>query len=128
MSPLFVTYGGAALLLLTQIPNRHYLTVSDKPPSNPNVSLCRVSPVAFHDLGVSRANSAQPGEPDDLAIAEDLMRTCYEMYRRTATGLAPELAFFITSEAEHGVVEQQTADNTGGGDFITKHFVSQSTS
>ena len=72
-------------------------------------------------------NSAHPGEPNDLAIAEDLMRTCYEMYRRTPTGLAPELAFFETSEAGHSHSVQITAENSGGGDFIIKPNVSHLT-
>ena len=27
-------------------------------------------------------DTASKGEPSDLSVAEDLMRTCYEMYRR----------------------------------------------
>lgn len=69
-------------------------------------------------------NSASPGEPNDLEVAEDLMRTCYEMYRRTPTGLAPELVYFETSEAAHAHSEAASADNSGGGDFMIKAFVS----
>lgn len=31
---------------------------------------------------------------EDLQLAEELARTCYEMYEVTATGLAPEIAYF----------------------------------
>lgn len=31
---------------------------------------------------------------EDLKLAEELGRTCYEMYNVTATGLAPEIAYF----------------------------------
>lgn len=30
----------------------------------------------------------------DLKLAEDLCHTCYQMYAVTATGLAPEIAYF----------------------------------
>jgi hypothetical protein len=30
----------------------------------------------------------------DLQLAEDLCHTCYQMYAVTATGLAPEIAYF----------------------------------
>eukprot|EP00249_Psilotum_nudum_P017275 c26246_g1_i1 orf=480-2450(-) len=41
------------------------------------------------------------GEHDmeNLQLAEDLARTCYEMYSVTATGLAPEIAYFNTGGA-----------------------------
>lgn len=37
-----------------------------------------------HHHGV---DTATKGEPGDLEIAEDLMRTCYEMYRRSSCEL-----------------------------------------
>ena len=36
-------------------------------------------------------------EIEDLRIGKELTKTCTEMYFRTATGLAPELAYFINS-------------------------------
>ena len=71
-----------------------------------------------HHHGV---NTAAEGEPDDLEVAEDLMRTCYEMYRRTPTGLAPEIAFFKSSAAHAHLPSVQ--NNAGGGDFIVKPHV-----
>lgn len=33
---------------------------------------------------------------ENLKLAEDLAKTCFEMYQVTATGLAPEIAYFHT--------------------------------
>ena len=33
------------------------------------------------------ATKTKPSQPDDLALAKDLMRTCYELYRRA--GVTP---------------------------------------
>ncbi|GAU49242.1 hypothetical protein TSUD_382740 [Trifolium subterraneum] len=35
---------------------------------------------------------------ENLKLAEDLAKTCYEMYSVTSTGLAPEIAYFHTKE------------------------------
>nr|ATB19471.1 putative MNS3 [Thuja plicata] len=35
---------------------------------------------------------------ENLKLAEDIMKTCYEMYAVTTTGLAPEIAHFHTQE------------------------------
>ncbi|KAF3916813.1 hypothetical protein ABW20_dc0108935 [Dactylellina cionopaga] len=48
-----------------------------------------------------------PREEEDLKLAKELMRSCYEMYNVTATGLAPEIAFF-------------NMDETGDKDIIIK--------
>jgi hypothetical protein len=69
----------------------------------------------LHGVSTKRAD----GEPDDLVIARDLMRTCYELYRRTPTGLAPEIAHF---EQRGGGADfpKQHAGDVGGGDFTIK--------
>ena len=33
---------------------------------------------------------------ENLKLAEDLAKTCFEMYEVTSTGLAPEIAYFHT--------------------------------
>lgn len=33
---------------------------------------------------------------ENLNLAEDLAKTCYEMYEVTSTGLAPEIVYFHT--------------------------------
>ena len=33
---------------------------------------------------------------ENLKLAEDLVKTCFEMYSVTSTGLAPEIAYFHT--------------------------------
>jgi len=37
-------------------------------------------------------------EEEDLNLAKELMKTCYEMYHSTKTGLAPEITFFNTQQ------------------------------
>ncbi|CAA0832329.1 Mannosyl-oligosaccharide 1-2-alpha-mannosidase MNS3 [Striga hermonthica] len=44
---------------------------------------------------------------ENLKLAEDLTKTCYEMYSVTSTGLAPEIAYFTT--------EGHSEDGAGGG-------------
>jgi mannosyl-oligosaccharide alpha-1,2-mannosidase len=41
------------------------------------------------DKGIFDAHDAE-----NFQLAEDLAKTCYEMYVVTATGLAPEIAYF----------------------------------
>lgn len=38
-----------------------------------------------------------------LELAEDLARTCYEMYNMTATGLSPEIVYFGVTEEEEEI-------------------------
>lgn len=38
------------------------------------------------------------GDMENLKLAEDLAKTCFEMYSVTSTGLAPEIAYFHTEE------------------------------
>jgi len=55
---------------------------------------------ATEGLTVEEARKAENGvkwgvrQEEDLKLARELMRTCYEMYNVTATGLAPEIAWF----------------------------------
>ena len=63
-------------------------------------------------------NTGKSGEPDDLAIAKDLMQTCYEMYARTPAGLAPEIAYFV--ERDGSEFPKQHEHDVGGGDFTVK--------
>ncbi|EIE20577.1 hypothetical protein COCSUDRAFT_48568 [Coccomyxa subellipsoidea C-169] len=64
-------------------------------------------------------NTGAAGEEDDLAIARQLMRTCYEMYARIPTGLAPEIVHFTQRDGGHDFPKQHAHD-TGGGDFSVK--------
>ena len=68
-----------------------------------------------HLHGVNTGNS---GEPDDLAIAKDLTRTCYEMYARTPAGLAPEIVHFVQRDGSE--FPKQHELDVGGGDFTVK--------
>lgn len=38
---------------------------------------------------------------ENLKLAEDLAKTCFEMYSVTSTGLAPEIAYFHTEVSFH---------------------------
>lgn len=54
-------------------------------------------------VGTSDRNAlraAGDGHICDLELAENLMHTCYEMYRQTPTGLAPEIVFFLGPEKD----------------------------
>ncbi|KAG6405028.1 hypothetical protein SASPL_132608 [Salvia splendens] len=50
---------------------------------------------------------------ENLKLAEDLAQTCYEMYSVTATGLAPEIAYFN--------IEGHKEDGPGGGNNHSKY-------
>ncbi|RZR74693.1 hypothetical protein BHM03_00041458, partial [Ensete ventricosum] len=39
-------------------------------------------------------NLLTPEDLENLKLAEDLAKTCFEMYAVTSTGLAPEIAYF----------------------------------
>lgn len=69
-------------------------------------------------------NTAATGEEDDLAVARQLMRTCYEMYARTPSGLAPEIVHFNKRNGGDEFPKQHAHD-TGGGDFTVKPQVPQ---
>ena len=68
-----------------------------------------------HWHGVS---TGEPHEPSDLAIAQQLMATCYEMYRRVPAGLSPEIVFFDPHAG--GDFPKKHAGDVGGGDFHVK--------
>lgn len=53
-----------------------------------------------------------PTDLTDLDIAEHLTQSCYEMYRRSPAGLAPEIVHFNE--------RHDAADEVGGGDFTIK--------
>lgn len=64
-------------------------------------------------------NTGGQYEPNDLEIAEELMQTCYEMYRRIPTGLSPEIVFFTQHDKGDDYPKQHHMD-VGGGDFMVK--------
>jgi len=46
-------------------------------------------------------------DPSHRQMAEELMKTCYEMYRSTPTGLSPEVAVFnMRSDGKHDIDTQ----------------------
>lgn len=51
-----------------------------------------------------KENLLSPDDVENLKLAEDLAKTCFEMYSVTSTGLAPEIAYFHVEdffEADH---------------------------
>ncbi|KAG6503000.1 mannosyl-oligosaccharide 1,2-alpha-mannosidase MNS3-like [Zingiber officinale] len=49
-------------------------------------------------------NLLTPDDLENLKLAEDLAKTCFEMYAVTSTGLAPEIAYFhIEGDFEEGL-------------------------
>ncbi|KAJ3414741.1 hypothetical protein HDV05_006080 [Chytridiales sp. JEL 0842] len=47
-----------------------------------------------------RKKMLKPWQQEDLYLAEELARTCYEMYHQTPTGIAPELVVFNATKDE----------------------------
>ncbi|KAK7206502.1 glycoside hydrolase [Myxozyma melibiosi] len=50
-------------------------------------------------LKMAQRTSWTAQQASDLKLAKELMRTCYEMYAVTKTGIAPEIAFFNTDDS-----------------------------
>ncbi len=67
-------------------------------------------------------NTGSRYDPNDLELAEELMLTCYEMYRRIPTGLSPEIVFFTQHDRGDDYPKQHHMD-VGGGDFMVKRQV-----
>ena len=67
--------------------------------------------------------TAESGELPEIELAEALMLTCYEMYRRVPAGLSPEIVFF-TAHEDSDAYPKQHATDVGGGDFHVKPAVS----
>lgn len=53
----------------------------------------------------------------DLHLAEKLADTCYQLYRRTPTGIAPEIVHFTNRPSTTGFPGSHEPD-VGGGDFV----------
>ena len=67
-------------------------------------------------------NTGAQDDLNDLELAEELMLTCYEMYRRVPVGLAPEIVFFTQHDKGDDYPKQHHMD-IGGGDFMVKRQV-----
>ncbi|OAE34945.1 hypothetical protein AXG93_593s1010 [Marchantia polymorpha subsp. ruderalis] len=58
----------------------------------------------------------------DLKLAEDLCHTCYQMYAVTATGLAPEIAYFNLDEQAQNGMDGGKKDAEYGVDIQIHHL------
>ncbi|KAM5587689.1 mannosyl-oligosaccharide 1,2-alpha-mannosidase MNS3 [Rosa sericea] len=57
---------------------------------------------------------------ENLKLAEDLAKTCFEMYSVTSTGLAPEIAYFHTEEFSDGGLDGGNKSSKYLNDIIIK--------
>lgn len=57
---------------------------------------------------------------ENLKLAEDLAKTCFEMYSVTSTGLAPEIAYFHTKEFSEGGLDGGNKSSEYMNDIIIK--------
>ncbi|KAM6552126.1 hypothetical protein CsatB_001934 [Cannabis sativa] len=57
---------------------------------------------------------------ENLKLAEDLAKTCFEMYSVTSTGLAPEIAYFHTEEFSEGGLDGGNKNAEYVNDIIIK--------
>ncbi|KAF6167469.1 hypothetical protein GIB67_031670 [Kingdonia uniflora] len=58
---------------------------------------------------------------ENLKLAEDLAKTCFEMYSVTSTGLAPEIAYFHTEGYNEGGLDGGNKSSEYVNDIIIKH-------
>ncbi|KAJ3095222.1 Endoplasmic reticulum mannosyl-oligosaccharide 1,2-alpha-mannosidase [Phlyctochytrium planicorne] len=54
-----------------------------------------------HVAATERSSRLTIAEQEDLHIAEELARTCYEMYHQSPIGLGPEIVFFKESKGDN---------------------------
>lgn len=71
----------------------------------------------LHNVSTARPNTT---DAPDLEVARELAHTCYQLYRRTPTGLAPEIVHFA-SETGPAYPGAHTED-VGGGEFYIKRL------
>lgn len=76
--------------------------------------------------GITRKKAIENGllSDDDLKnlkLAEDLAKTCYEMYSVTSTGLAPEIAYFHVEGYSEGGLDGGNKSSEYINDIIIKH-------
>lgn len=57
---------------------------------------------------------------ENLRLAEDLAKTCFEMYSVTSTGLAPEIAYFHTEDFFEGGLDGGNKSSEYSNDIIIK--------
>ncbi|KAL5771975.1 hypothetical protein ACOSQ2_011899 [Xanthoceras sorbifolium] len=57
---------------------------------------------------------------ENLKLAEDLAKTCFEMYSVTSTGLSPEIAYFHTEEFYEGGLDGGNKSSEYVNDIIIK--------
>ncbi|CAL9058583.1 mannosyl-oligosaccharide 1,2-alpha-mannosidase MNS3-like [Musa acuminata AAA Group] len=66
-------------------------------------------------------NLLTPDDLENLKLAEDLAKTCFEMYAITSTGLAPEIAYFHIEGDSEGGLDGGNKSSEYIDDIIIKH-------
>ncbi|KAF8929460.1 mannosyl-oligosaccharide alpha-1,2-mannosidase [Dissophora ornata] len=73
-------------------------------------------PLDDDDLGGFSRSRFSKVEEEDFKIGEELTESCYEMYRQTETGLAPEIVHWVQKQEQ--VRGKSALQYTPGSDFI----------
>ncbi|CAL9055079.1 mannosyl-oligosaccharide 1,2-alpha-mannosidase MNS3 [Musa acuminata AAA Group] len=66
-------------------------------------------------------NLLTPEDLENLKLAEDLAKTCFEMYAVTSTGLAPEIAYFHVEGDSEGGLDGGNKSSEYIDDILIKH-------
>lgn len=62
-------------------------------------------------------------EEDEMNLAIELTKTCWGMYKVTATGLAPEITFFQTNDPPHMEQDGKLTSNEMGNDSWKQDYI-----
>jgi len=68
------------------------------------------------DNGTLTRSQFSEVEEEDFKIGEELTKSCYEMYRQTETGLAPEIVYWVQNEDQ--IKNRNVPEHFEGSDFI----------
>ncbi|KAK9240397.1 glycoside hydrolase [Lipomyces kononenkoae] len=80
---------------------------------------------AGYPLHIAQRTSWTITQASDMKLAKDLTRTCYEMYKVTKTGIAPEIVYFNTDPkvTEDISIKWQDAHNLQRPETVESLFV-----
>ena len=135
--------GGVRKHLITYSNTSHFTVLAERPgglqdPLLPKMDhlVCFIAgTIALGVTGGSTVDQVKSAggwtekQESEMKLAEELMKTCYGMYKVMATGLAPEIAFFEISDPPHmeadGILESAEINDDPEGawrkDFVIKH-------
>ncbi|KAK9467649.1 glycoside hydrolase [Lipomyces arxii] len=78
-----------------------------------------------YPLHIAQRSSWTVTQASDMKLAKELMKTCYEMYKVTKTGIAPEIAYFNTADGstEDMNIKWQDSHNLQRPETVESLFV-----